>query len=451
MTTTPAPVPCAGGGYSLPGVRLFLGESLLPEPAALARLLEVAATPRVQPPVVVLPDVHVKEKVYIPSGVCVALRGAVAPALLGPPNDAMLLAVTDLREEDLPGARVDALFDSLRAQLAMFRRRDPVCGEDEVFDLLQHGVRHAAERWGFAPGVLERIDDGGCAHPGEPPARDAILAAFPRPGARPPALPDFVPHVDLVEAAVRALGTLDGGSHFAELDVVDSVLDPTSGVCEGQVAVALHCGAGDVGLLAHRHWLRSPGAGVEVLPADSASALGFLTAYRAAASFAYANRLFTLARVRDALCEASSRPVRMDVVSDVPHDHLDTLPGEGGGLFLHRKGAVRTIPQRPIYFPSTLGGIAHVLLGDGGQPESYHTCSHGVGRRIHRDEAVARYDAAGVEASLGGMRLYRFGVTDFASQAPASYKDLDAVLDAIQDCGLARPAARLRPLAVLKG
>ena len=50
-----------------------------------------------------------------------------------------------------------------------------------------------------------------------------------------------------------------------------------------------------------------------------------------------------------------------------------------------------------------------------------------------------------------GIYLYRYGVTPLSTQAPGSYKSLKTVLDGIQQCGLAEPVLRLRPLAILKG
>jgi len=38
-----------------------------------------------------------------------------------------------------------------------------------------------------------------------------------------------------------------------------------------------------------------------------------------------------------------------------------------------------------------------------------------------------------------------------AEEAPAAYKDVDAVVDAVVGAGIARKVARLRPVAVVKG
>jgi tRNA-splicing ligase RtcB len=38
-----------------------------------------------------------------------------------------------------------------------------------------------------------------------------------------------------------------------------------------------------------------------------------------------------------------------------------------------------------------------------------------------------------------------------AEEAPEAYKDVDEVVDTVQEAGIARRVARLRPVAVIKG
>jgi tRNA-splicing ligase RtcB len=42
-------------------------------------------------------------------------------------------------------------------------------------------------------------------------------------------------------------------------------------------------------------------------------------------------------------------------------------------------------------------------------------------------------------------------MSGLAEEAPAAYKDVDAVVDTVAAVGIARKVARLRPLAVVKG
>ena len=50
-----------------------------------------------------------------------------------------------------------------------------------------------------------------------------------------------------------------------------------------------------------------------------------------------------------------------------------------------------------------------------------------------------------------GIRIRAGSMPGLAEEAPAAYKDVDAVVDAVVGAGIARKVARLRPVAVIKG
>jgi tRNA-splicing ligase RtcB len=99
-----------------------------------------------------------------------------------------------------------------------------------------------------------------------------------------------------------------------------------------------------------------------------------------------------------------------------------------------------------------MGTASYVLVGVPGSP-AFHSAAHGAGRTMSR-HAAAR--------SVGGRqlqdRLEREGIEvrgsswrGLAEEAPAAYKDIDAVVAATEGAGLARKVARLVPLGVVKG
>ena len=458
-------------GKMVAAVDMYVSEEFLPDARHLSKLIQMASVSEVVNPIVVLPDVHFKIKDFVPSGLAVMTRDVLVPMFLGPANDAMALAWTGLNENDLTTDILDVLFDDLKQRICMFRRSEAIISEKELWPMLRFGGPAVYETWGFDPADLANMDSEGRGFAeGEEPTTAEVLTAFPGPGERPPALPDFVPWHDLVTAGGHCLGVLDGGSHFVELDVVDEVLDSDSATAlalrPGQMLVAVHSGSADVGLIAHKHYLPPDDSEIPTLPADSELGKRFRIACGIASNFAFVNRLFILAQVRDALCKAVSRTFDYGILSDAPHDMLDTLEQDGGHFFLHRKGGVRAFPAahfssdhpfartgRPFYFPAALGEHAYLMTNRQGNPDTFYTCSHGAGRRINKDEAVAQYDEESVVCHIRerNVQLYRFGVTEFAGQAPASYKDMDQVLDILKANKLAEPILRLRPAAVLKG
>jgi tRNA-splicing ligase RtcB len=59
---------------------------------------------------------------------------------------------------------------------------------------------------------------------------------------------------------------------------------------------------------------------------------------------------------------------------------------------------------------------------------AYHSCSHGAGRRMSRNEARRRFSRDDLERQTAGVECRKdAGVLD---ELPSAYKDLDAVMAA---------------------
>jgi tRNA-splicing ligase RtcB (3'-phosphate/5'-hydroxy nucleic acid ligase) len=84
---------------------------------------------------------------------------------------------------------------------------------------------------------------------------------------------------------------------------------------------------------------------------------------------------------------------------------------------------------------------------------TFHSVAHGAGRVMEKVHAAEQFDPEQVERDLGtvGVRLYRYGTDNIAGQAPASFKNVRGVVEAMEAFDLIKPVVRVRPLAVLKG
>lgn len=471
----------SGGGFRIPAegdvrvpVELYLSQEWLPQSADLAKLARIAATPGLSGHLDVLPDLHFKAKNFVPTGVAIRLANAVCPMFVGPPNDSMMIARTGIDESALGGDALDQIFAKVMQRIAMFRRTSPVIDEHKLWPILRFGGAAIYDEWGFTGEDLAQMDNGAQAFPASaPPAIADIRGAFPGQAHRPGRLPNFVPWHDLVAAGRHCLGVLDGGGHFLELSAVNEIMNPVHaaayGLKPGEVCVALHAGSADVGLIAHKHYLRAHDSEINVLPADSEQGSAFRLAMGVATNFAYANRLYIMAQMRETLHEViGERGVAREgfrIFSDAPHDMMDEFHGPDGTLFVHRKGVVRGIPGaayandhpyaksgRPFFFPTALGESAYIMTRAEGDPDAFLCCSHGVGRSMSREQALAAFDDDSVvqQIRVRNVRLYRYGHPAFSAQAPAAHKDTAIVMDQLERFGLASPVARLKPLASLK-
>jgi len=161
-------------------------------------------------------------------------------------------------------------------------------------------------------------------------------------------------------------------------------------------------------------------------------------------------------------------------VYDVPHNIAKFEQHNGRLYCVHRKGATRAFPAarmqgtpyatsgQPVLIPGSMGTASYVLAGVDSGGESLYSVNHGAGRTMSRTAATGRgrrgrykgEPAISDEAfkrSMEGVYLVCEDKRTVKEEAPAAYKDIDAVVAVVAGAGLARPVARMRPLAVLKG
>jgi len=100
-----------------------------------------------------------------------------------------------------------------------------------------------------------------------------------------------------------------------------------------------------------------------------------------------------------------------------------------------------------------MGHDSFVGVAGEGAIASFCSVNHGAGRIMDKPEASAQFTEQQVQNEMASknIRLYRYGTDNIAEQAPSSFKDITKVIEAMQALSLAKPAVRLRPLAVLKG
>jgi tRNA-splicing ligase RtcB (3'-phosphate/5'-hydroxy nucleic acid ligase) len=286
------------------------------------------------------------------------------------------------------------------------------------------------------------------------------------------------------------LGSLGGGNHFLEVQVVDQVRDRAAaeamGLRVGQVCVMLHSGSRGIGhqtctdhlkvidRLAATLGIRVPDRQLACVPVERPEARAYLGAMRAAGNFALANRHVLADGVRRAFAEVLGRPVGdlgMELVYDVSHNLAKLEEHEVGGrrrtLCVHRKGATRALgpghpdlPDRyreigqPVINPGSMGTYSYVLAGDQrAEARSFSSTCHGAGRAMSRTAAKKVMSGPDLRRKLEGegVVLAAANWKLLSEEAPYAYKDATEVVETCEQVGLSRVVARLRPAGVLKG
>ena len=295
---------------------------------------------------------------------------------------------------------------------------------------------------------------------------------------------------------MKALGTLGSGNHFLELQIVDRIEDPVAanayGLREGQVTAMIHTGSRGLG---HQvcsehvatiegkyqrdgdHWIapewdyRLRDRQLAAAPIFSREGESYLDAMRAAGNYAFANRSALTQRLRNVLRNNLGVDGELDVVYDVSHniakveDHM--VHGKSCKCCVHRKGATRALggdhPElanrfssigQPVLVPGDMGTASWVLAGPKtGSNDAFSSSCHGAGRQLSRTAARKSVDSSALIKRLeeSGIHVRAKTPNVLAEEAPEAYKDVDEVIALTEAANLARPVARLRPFAVIKG
>lgn len=290
---------------------------------------------------------------------------------------------------------------------------------------------------------------------------------------------------DLAKKRQRGeMGTLGSGNHYLEVQVVERIFDAkvaqAFGLHEGQVVVSIHCGSRGLGhqigtdylvslaKAASRLGIRLPDRELACAPINSEEGQQYLGAMNAAINCALTNRQILTHLTREVFAEVLPQ-ARLGTLFDVSHNtcKLETheIEGRRRHLYVHRKGATRAFPPghpslpeayRPVGQPVIIGGSmgtgSYVLVGMKANP-AFASASHGAGRAMSRHAALRRWQGRELIDELAGrgILIRTQSMRGAAEEAPGAYKDVDRVVDATEQAGLAKRVAFLRPKVCIKG
>lgn len=247
----------------------------------------------------------------------------------------------------------------------------------------------------------------------------------------------------------EALGTLGGGNHFTELQAVEEVFNARDfkklGLGKQQLVVLVHSGSRGLGESVLRDYVAEHQASGS--DAESFAAAAYLQGHDLAVRWAKVNRKLLAERFAQAL------GAEADPLWDGCHNSITPRELEGETVWVHRKGAV-VAEDAAVVIPGSRGALTYLVkpLGDG--ESRAWSLAHGAGRKWARSEARVRMrERFGKEqlmqTSLGSRVIC--GERDLLyEEAPAAYKNIEAVIQDLVDAGLVSAIATFRPLLTYK-
>lgn len=295
------------------------------------------------------------------------------------------------------------------------------------------------------------------------------------------------------DRGVDQLGTLGSGNHYLELEVVkpENVIDAEVAGRFGldrpnQIVIYIHCGSRGFGhqvatdylqvftKAVRKYGIQIADRELACAPFDSPEGQEYFKAMNCAANNAFANRQVITHNIRRAFREVfgkSDQELGLSTVYDVAHNIAKieryTVAGRNQELLVHRKGATRSFGPGEADLPSRYRDVGQpVLVGGSMQSgswllvgtarageETYGSTLHGAGRTLSRTKArkMVRGDNLRRDMEEQGIMIRAASMAGLAEEAGFAYKNIDEVVQAVDDIGISRKVAKLLPIANIKG
>ena len=352
------------------------------DPAAAAQAERTARLPLVAGHVALMPDAHVGIGATV--GSVIPTRDAIIPAAVGVDIGCGMVAVeTDLTAADLP--------DSLETLMPLVARRIPA---------------------GVGKGHEHAVSAG-------------RYTALGRPATELSGKQETT--------AATQFGTLGSGNHFVEV-----CLDERD-----RVWTVLHSGSRGIGnQLAQKHialakgelkrlgqTLEDPDLAyfVQGTPEFEAYVQDMLWAQR----YAMASRAVMSERLVQSLFEVVGKGRTVRVIN-CHHNFTQRETHDGTELWVTRKGAIKADTGDEGVIPGSMGTRSFIVRGLG-NAASYHSCSHGAGRRLSRGQAKRQLSVDSLKEAMSGKAWLVANAGALLDEHPAAYKDIDQVMADQQD------------------
>lgn len=247
----------------------------------------------------------------------------------------------------------------------------------------------------------------------------------------------------------KALGTLGGGNHFAEIQIVEKIYDHEQfaelGLDKNDVMLLIHSGSRGIGEVLYRGHAAKYGA--KGLPVPSEEASIYLEKHEYAMKWACANRTLIAERMSQQLGFESRK------VLDLIHNSVSPVVHDGQNMWIHRKGAAPAC-DGVVVIPGSRGTLTYIAMPTGDQLENAWSVAHGAGRKWNRTSAKERlHDRftadSFIHTEIGSTVICEDKELLF-EEAPQAYKDIDIVIQDMVDAGIIRIIATLKPLITYK-
>jgi tRNA-splicing ligase RtcB len=456
------------GNMLVPGLIIATEELLQEIDQPLEQVCNAACLPGIVGYSIAMPDIHwgygfpiggvaamdAEIGVISPGGVGYDINCGVRVAILSEPFSGF----SEKAKRDL----LKAIYERVPSGVGQGQRGDRKIGERDYKKIVEQGARWSIEQgYGFAED-LDHIESRGKIEGAD---LDAISSV-----AR--------------ERGSQQLGSIGSGNHFIEIGSIEKIfsleISKAWGVAKGMTYVLMHSGSRGFGHQICQDTLNDflkrgfaeglPDKQLVAAPIGSPEGKKYFQAMAGAANYAFNNRQQILAGVRDAflsVCNIAPKEVRLlyDVCHNIAKFEMHDVAGVQKRLCVHRKGATRAFGKgseelsplfqetgQPVLVPGDMGRASYLLAGLG-NPRTWCSSCHGEGRARSRVKSMAAWKGRDIAAHMEqqGVHVMAASMRTVAEEMPDAYKDVDVVVQAVEQAKLASRVARMKPALVIKG
>lgn len=463
---------------SVPGMKadgkIFASDELLNRGDAantLQQIVNAASLPKIVSPVLAMPDIH--WGYGLPIGGIAAFNiddGLISPGAVGSDiNCGVRLIKTNLQAQEVK-KKLDKLLDELfnLVPCGLGSSGAMNISYKELDKLLVNGSIWAVQNGYGWDEDIQNTEENGTYKKADP---DNVSSRSKKRG-------------------IKQVGTLGSGNHFLEIQEIEEILDSKTaeefGLRKGEIAVMLHAGSRGLGYqvcnefakwmikVSKKYGIKLPDEQLASAPFDSTEGKKYFGAMASASNYAWANRQVITHSIREAfrnIFGKTPEKMSMSVLYDVAHNiakiEKHIVNGQEKNLIIHRKGATRAFPAghtdlpeiykktgQPVIIPGDMGSASYVLAGFQGNMElSFGSTCHGAGRVMSRRKAVKSISSRQIadEMKAKGVKYRYTGKFTMQEESPESYKDINSVVNVVEQAGISKRIAKLKPIGVIKG
>lgn len=246
------------------------------------------------------------------------------------------------------------------------------------------------------------------------------------------------------ETPMYKFGSLGGGNHFAEFQIVDKIENEQQfeqlKIQKNDILLLVHSGSRDYGQRILNQFLDFEG-----FKAEDERAQQYMELHNDALFWAKRNR----ETVANKLIEQLGFSRKVEPIIDCFHNFLE----QKGNDFIHRKGAVSS-EKGMVVIPGSRGSLTYIVKPTKNTEIFLNSLSHGAGRKWARSLCKARIKDKYTNDSIRKTELKSSIICHdnrlLYQEAPEAYKNIQHIIGSLLEFELIEVVATLKPLLTFK-